>query len=244
MSARVVSLLVGVFLSPSLIACGNEDSGKEKAAIDLVNPADAYGKSYAEWSLDWISYVNAVSPPECSNPLMSDTGADCALYQDEASEAFFLVGNFGGLSIRKQCVAPAGKALFFPVINIWGDNAGVPADMLLSDGDLKAYVESKFDDVPVDSLHLSVDGKSITDLTRGSVRSTPYVIDLAPGANTYFCAGTEDVEGEFSGYIGGYWAMLPPLAAGSHTLDFGGMATSTSTSEADLVQQTYNLTVR
>jgi hypothetical protein len=244
MRVRLVPLLVGICLSPTWVACSSKDAADDQSAIDLVDPDDAYGKSYAAWSLDWISYVNAVSPPECSNPLMSDTGADCALYQDEASPAFFLVGNFGGVSIRSECVAPAGKALFFPIINIWGDNAGVPADMLLSDDDIKAYVESKFDDIPVDSVYLSVDGDDLADLTRGSVRSTPYLLDLVPGANSYYCAGTEEVDGEFPGYIGGYWAMLPPLPAGSHTLEFGGTAKSTSTSEADLVKQTYNLTVR
>jgi hypothetical protein len=204
---------------------------------------DAHGKSYAEWSADWVSYVNSVSPPECSNPLMSDTGADCALYQDADSPAFFLVGNFGGVSIRKECVAPAGKALFFPLVEVWGDNAGVPADMLLSDGDLRAYVDSKFDDMVADSLQLSVDGASLSDLARGAVHTTPYELELAPMANAYYCSGAEDVAGTFPGYTSGYWAMLPPLEAGSHVLKFGGSINGTATSEAELVQQTYHLTV-
>ena len=241
MNARVTSLIAGALLSPALSACGSKDS--DQPAIHLVDPKDAYGMSYAEWAVDWVRYVNSVSPPECSNPLMSETGADCGLYQDEKSPAFFLVGNFGGVSIRKQCAAPAGKALFFPLIVAWGDNVGVPTDMLLSDDDIKAYIQSTFDLILVDSLQLSVDGQSLDDLASGAVGPTPYTLQLAPQANAYYCMGAEDVAGEFPGYTSGYWAMLPPLEPGSHVLQFGGSAKGTATAEAQKIVQTYHLTV-
>ena len=244
MRTYLTPLMAVLVLGPALVACGNDASDTKSSTIALVDPASAYGKSYAEWSLDWVSYVNSVSPPECISPLMDDSGASCGLYQDEASPVFFLAGNYVGVSIRDNCVAPAGKALFFPLINVWGDNAGVPEDMLLSESDLKAYVESNFDRCYVDQLRLEVDGESVADLAKGGVRSAAYTLELAPMENIYTCGGMDDVEGEFPGYVSGYWAMLAPLDAGEHTLEFGGAAKGSTTSEDQPVGQTYNLTIR
>ena len=244
MSARFVSLVAGLFLSPALFACGSNDADEPETEVALVDAKDAYGKSYEEWSLDWVSYVNSASPPACTLPLMDDTGADCALYQDESSPVFFLAGNYGGTSVRNKCVAPADKALFFPLVNAWGDNAGVPADMLLSDADIKAYVDGKFATVETDSLHLSVDGQALGNLTDGVVPSAQYTLQLAPMANSYYCSGIDGVEGEMPGYVAGYWAMLAPLAAGKHAIEFGGTAKGTSTTEDEIIEQTYSLTVR
>ena len=243
MSLRSGTALLGIIACVGLNACGDDDPKQDSAELSIVDPSNAYGKTYAEWSAEWIEYVNSVSPPECANPLMDASGASCALYQDEDSPVFFLTGNYGGVSIRDECVAPAGKALFFPLLNIWGDNAGVPADMLLSDADIRAYVESSYENVIADSLHVSLDGVAIEGLDAGGVPSAPYQLELAPEANTYYCAGVEDVAGEFPGHVSGYWAMLPPLAAGAHTLEFGASSQGTATTEGTTIDMRYELLV-
>jgi hypothetical protein len=143
---------------------------------------------------------------------------------------FFLVGNFGGVSRRSDCPIPAGKALFLPILNVWGDNAGVTPDRIATDAELKSYVESTFDTIDRDSLRLLVDRRSVSGLARGAIRSAPYVAQLEPGKNQYDCVGIDDVQGEFQGYQSGFWAMLAPLPAGHHLIEFGGHVTSATPS--------------
>ena len=226
-----------------LLACSSKDAASDKTSLELVSPDDAYGKTYADWAATWVQYVSSASPPDCNQPLMDETGESCALNQDDASDVFFLVGNYAGVSVRDKCKAPASKALFFPLINVWGDNAGVPADMLLSDSDIKAYMKSKFNDMDSSSLKLSVDGTTVPNLASGAVPVAPYTLELAPMANVYVCNGSSDVQGEFPGYLSGYWAMLPPLSAGQHHLEFGGTAKGSTSMDMQTVDQTYELTV-
>jgi len=192
--------------------------------------------------VEWVRWLNRVSPPECANPVMDTSGEDCALYQDPDSDVFMLAGNYGGVSLRDACVVPAGKALFLPLINIYGDNAGVPEDMLISDAEIKNFVELNTGLVVLDSLHLSVDGHAVERLERGGVPSAPYTLELVAGENVYACQGL-DVEGEFPGYVGGYWALLAPPSAGEHTLRFGGTQDAVPQGQTVTVDVTYELTV-
>ncbi|HEX6277418.1 MAG TPA: hypothetical protein VFZ53_30455 [Polyangiaceae bacterium] len=211
--------------------------------MDILDPSrEHHGKSYAEWSGEWVKYFNRVSPPECVNPAMDATGEHCGLYQDPASDVFMLSGNYGGVSLRDACVVPAGKAIFLPLMNIYGDNAGVPEDLLIPDDSIKEYVESNFDLVVVDSLRLSVDGHAVKRLERGAVRSARYTLDLVAGENVYACQML-DVEGRFDGYVGGYWAMLAPLPKGRHTLVFGGFQDAEPQGQDVDIDVTYELTV-
>ncbi|HWA78094.1 MAG TPA: hypothetical protein VG937_37420 [Polyangiaceae bacterium] len=231
------ALLVGMGTS----ACGSD----EDAAPQLLDPAsDHYGKSYAGWAASWVEYVNRVAPPDCVSPLMDATGASCALYQDPESPVFFLVGNFGGVSKRTKCVVPSGKALFFPLLNVWGDNAGVPADMTLSDADIKTFAESTFETLAPSLLHLTVDGRAVEKLESGALPSAPYVLNLKAGENPFACMGLDDVEGEFPGYTGGYFAMLAPLSDGPHTVRFGGGQMSASPTNDVSIDVSYELNFR
>jgi hypothetical protein len=224
-------------------ACGGDDE-KAKTTLDILDPTEThYGKTYEESAGDWVQYVNDTAPPECIHPVMDGTGATCALYQDPDSPVFMLVGNYGGVSIREECVVPAGKAIFLPLINGAADNAGVPEEMTLSEPALQAFVEDTFDLVDTDSLRLVVDGHAIDRLERGGIRSARYVLDLAPGANVYTCNDIDGVEGEFPGYVSGYWAMLAPLEKGAHTIEFGGTVEAAPQGQAVTVDVRYELTV-
>jgi len=226
-------------------ACGDDDETPPPASsVDILDPAaDHYGKSYADWAGGWVEWISNTAPPDCVNPATDTTGAACAEYQDDESDVFFLAGNYGGVSIRDACVVPAGKALFLPLINSSGDNAGVPADMLLSDEELIGYVESNFALVDVETLKLEVDGQPIDRLERGGIERAPYTIELAPGANVYTCQMIDGVEGEFAGFLSGYWAMLAPLEPGQHTIAFGGHQDAAPQGQSVTIDVTYDLTV-
>jgi hypothetical protein len=234
----------GFGLAMLLSACGGDDAApRPEPTVEILDPSqEHYGKSYGEWAGEWVKYLNRVSPPECVNPAQDATGEHCGLYQDPASDVFLLSGNYGGVSHRDACVVPAGKAIFLPLVNVYGDNAGVPEDMLFPDDVIKEYVESNFDLVAVDSLHLSVDGQVVKGLERGAVRSARYTLDLVAGENIYACQML-DVEGQFDGYVSGYWALLAPLRKGRHTLAFGGFQDAGPQGQDIEIDVTYELTV-
>jgi hypothetical protein len=216
MSKRFRVLVVFAVL---LGGCPKDDSTSDDPAV--IDPAmKPYGKSFAEWSAEWVQYVNAFHSPGCVNPLSDESGASCAVDQDPESPVFFLVGTFGGPAKRK-CKVPAGKSLFLPMMNVWGDNAGVAKDMLLSQDEIRTYVEHAYKNVDTKRLWLKVDGMALTGLDEGGVKSAPYTIDLAKGDNGYTCQGVKGVEGKFDGQVSGYWAMLEPLPKGEHTVEFG-----------------------
>jgi hypothetical protein len=78
------------------------------------------GATYGAWSAAWWQYVLAASTTDPNNPLLSATGAGCGAGQAASGPVFFLVGTAGGLPTsvtRSQCTAPAGVALFFPLLN-------------------------------------------------------------------------------------------------------------------------------
>jgi hypothetical protein len=233
-------------LSFTASGCGSDDDepAPAKAKLDILDPAASHeGKIYAEWAVSWVQYWTGTAPPECVNPITDSTGESCALYQDADSPVFFLVGNFGGVSLRDACVVPAGKSLFFPLLDTTGDNAGVPEDMTLPDADLQNFVEESYQVMVPESLYLTVDGQSIERLERGGIPSAPYTIDLEPDANLYSCSGVDGVEGEFDGYVSGYFAMLAPLAPGAHTITFGGKTSASPQGQALTIDVRYELTV-
>jgi len=224
---------------------GDDEPAPTPPKVDILDPATAHeGQTYAEWAADWVQYWTSTAPPECVNPITDATGEGCALYQDPDSPVFFLVGNFGGVTLRDACVVPADKYLFFPLLDTTGDNAGVPEDMLLPEADLKNYVEAAYEVMLPDSLYLTVDGHAVEGLARGGIPSAPYTLDLAPDANLYTCSGVDDVEGEFPGYLSGYWAMLAPLTPGAHSITFGGKTSASPQGQALTLDVSYELTVQ
>jgi hypothetical protein len=228
-----------------LSACGGDDEpAPAESGYDMLDPSvEHYGKSFEAWAEAFVQWINDTSPPECVNPITDTTGASCAQHQDPNSPVFFLAGNYGGVSIREECVMPADKAIFLPIINSAGDNGGVPEDLQLPDSELRAFVEDNFALVDESTLHLSVDGQDIERLERGAIQSARYTIELEPGMNIYDCLGIEGVEGEINGYLSGYWALLPPLEAGAHTVSFGGFAEAAPQGQPVTIDVTFELTV-
>jgi len=215
-------------LAVVLSGCGGNSS--RDGNVDLLDPAQPqYGKTYSEWATEWASYTYRPAPPGCASPFADESGQDCQLYQDPTSPVFFLVGVFGGIARRNACPIPNHKALFFPLLDAMGDNAGLPPQDLRPDSDLLNYMTESFKHFDPSQLWLIVDGRRISHLERGGVPPTRYVATLQAGQNALACAGLPEVEGDFPGYVTGYWALLPPLAPGEHRLQFGATDKSEST---------------
>ena len=62
-----------------------------------------------------VRFSEPVSDP--NNPLLDQTGAGWGWLNPAAVPVFFLVGVGSGSVTRNECTVPAGKVLFFPLIN-------------------------------------------------------------------------------------------------------------------------------
>src|ERR1700722_5021661 len=106
-------------LSPLAVSlatgCGGSDSGAASAVLDPTQ--SHYGRTDTDWSVSWWQWIYGLTEPmdptQCIIPFLDATGANCTYGQ--SGDVFFLAGTGTGTVVRKQCIVPAGKAIFFPI---------------------------------------------------------------------------------------------------------------------------------
>ena len=226
-------------------AAGNPNPGV------LPPHANAYGHSYGEWSALWWRWVTGI--PWDQNPVVDTTGEFAATGQ--SGPVWFLAGTFGG-SANRTAVVPAGKGLFFPIINeVWITTCvGEPRTI---DG-IRPFVAPSID--AVESVSVEIDGVALRGLERHRAESPLFCAPL----DIFGITSPADLEGSCPDGVAadcmdlpipaehfgpdhgfgpamsdGYWVMLAPLAAGDHMIHF------TATRGGEPVQDvTYHLTVK
>jgi len=240
--------LMGVFSVVLLLAFsvslpGARASSRGGGNRGVLPPSsEAFGKSYGAWSGAWWQYV--FSQPASSNPLVDPTGAHCRAGQ--SGRVFFLVGtNGGGTATRDQCIVPAGKALFFPLVNAF--DVHVPGDGLDTPQKVWDDLHVTIGFGPFSELHATIDGVAVGNLTPSS---TPYHACAGPVAG---CAPPFSLTFPADNFFGlpagtyepavadGFYLMLAPLPPGPHTINFGGTGLFGESSFSEEI--TYHLVV-
>lgn len=198
-----------------------------------VVPPSATATPYGELSAKWWQWALAV--PEAQNPVFDTTGVNCAVGQ--SGPVWFLAGVFGG-SVTRACTVPAGKALFFPVLNaVFGSgvfDCEPTAPGVCDVSVLRAGAAARMDN-PIE-LAVTIDGVAIpmVDLLTLRVQSPRFSLTFPVGAIFGLPAGT------FRPNVGdGYYVMLTPRSVGPHTIYLKGVANN-----GELVEVTYHLTVQ
>jgi hypothetical protein len=188
----------------------------------IVPPVD---RLYDHLSVAWWQYV--LAQPAAANPLFDETGAGCRTGQ--SGLVFVLVGTTGGTATRDQCTVPAGRLLFFPLVNAF--DVHVAGDGL--DTPELVWKDFTTDNLGfrVDSMHASVDGVPVRNLDPASspFRGCAGPASLAPGCARPFTL-TFPAENLFDLPAGryaptvadGFYLLLAPLRPGPHTITFGG----------------------
>jgi hypothetical protein len=174
-----------------------------------------YGASYGTWGGRWWQW--AVSAPFLADPITDETGARCGINQ--SGPVWFLAGNFGGETVR-SCTVPAGKAIFFPIVNFFAEYpcppefGFEPAPGQTLEEFLRGFIAPFIDDAT--NMAVEVDGVALADLTayRGA---TFFDMTLHPSWADIDPCATGDAQPTASD---GYWIMLAPLAPGPHTIHF------------------------
>jgi len=204
--------------------------------------ASKTGHTYGQLSAAWWQYVFSIpaNPPAYTpNPLFDETGINCGVGQSASSPVFFLVGvfNLSNTATRTKCTVPAGKFLFFPMLNAEADNALATTE--LKQSQLITCAAQAVNSIT--QLQASIDGVSVTDPFdfRTKVPAFRYTFPAMNNLSGITCSGTRSptCDVSFPGLTctsgssstctaaaagDGYYLLLKPLSPGNHTISFGG----------------------
>jgi len=226
-------------------AGGGMGGGGSAPSVSIYAPDDVVaGKNLAQWGAAWWEW--ALSIPKSTNPMLEG-----ACDQNQPNEVFFLAGNStGGQSIR-SCTVPAGKPLFFPIVNIIYRMR--PEVTCSSTENSIAYSAqncwSLYQPTP---LLLEIDGVSMgnldayglyTGLFHDTQPADPAEQVFAPPAGPVGANSCGIPEGSPRPAAGnGFWMAVKPLPPGNHTVRFAGGIQIANAPDFSL-DVTYNLTV-
>lgn len=200
------------------------------------------GKAYEKLAADWWKW--ALSFPVSINPVFDETGAQG--YLGNQGNVFFLAGLFNDSGTAMRTIeVPAGKPLFFPVLNGLWDNIGIrppylsgpftPPAQPMTVPELYTALDENIRSIS--ELHASVDGCPIPNMFSYRAKSAPFNYKLPATDNLFQLFGI-NVSGTISPAVtDGYWLFLAPLPVGEHTLNFGG------TNGGFTLNITYHITV-
>jgi hypothetical protein len=188
----------------TLLLWATSGAGKASDGTPLLPPDQKVaGLGQDEWSREWWQW--AASFAEHESPVADRSGRQCGAKQSGA--VWFLAGTFGTQRTIRTCTVPAGKHLFFPLINYV---VFPPSEQSSTCEQVKSTAAEATDDAS--ALVLEVDGKIFRNLSAHR-QATRDCFDLdARGAG-----------GITPSAANGYYIMLKPLSRGTHTLNFGGI---------------------
>jgi len=206
--SRLVALLAALLVSVPSLAPAQALGAGTRGGIALPPGATAFGLTLGEWSAEWWKW--ALTAPAAANPVLDTTGEHCAVGQQ--GQVWFLAGSFDAAPVVRRCSVPAGRSLFFPVVNVaW---IGFPGDdPITRDGILGMLAPFL---VGATGLAVLVDGVPVPNVSRYLVVS-PLFSFVAP-ADTIL--GVPEGTVLFPCLSDGFHVMLAPLAPGPHTVAF------------------------
>lgn len=202
-NACVVTVLA---LGPAAVA-GGENPNPGVAPPHSV----AYGHTYGGWSAEWWKWYLSI-PTDAPHPAI---GGDCRTGQ--SGKVFNLTADFTG-SPGVACTIPTGKAVLFAMANIECSTVEDPPFFGADEEALRDCAACWADLIDVGSLRATLDGVDLAD--PGAYRASSPLFTFAYPADNIFGIPGGPATGE--SVSDGYWALLNPLPAGSHTLSFSG----------------------
>jgi len=199
----------------------------------------AVALSAADWTANWWQWV--FQTPNSVNPNLDTTGAYCGVGQ--WGPVFYLSG--GGGVINRTCTVPAGKVLFFPIINVDCSSIEAPPFRGRDEAEMKSCVKSWMNGLVPSSLKLTIrstDGNrpvdiSVPNLDQFEARSPVFTFILPPDNQFGLPAGTPAVA-----MSDGIWVMLR-LPPGRYTVHFEGKILPPGAPDTNIQNVTYYLTV-
>ena len=201
-----------------------------------------YGQTYGQWSARWWQFA-----------VQQTSLGFCAPARPQ-SPVMFLAGT-ADPPVTTSCTIPAGQSLMFPLFNVeWsvaeaqaqqqatpGQSCFVPGPPTgTSDAALQACATAGADHAtfPGAVLAADVDGKTLHNLTSYRAVSPPFDFTAASGNPFGIPPGPSHAAGD------GFWMILRPLSAGTHTIHFSATVPFLELGFTFSLDQTYRLTVQ
>ena len=166
----------------------------------------------------------ALAEPTLDNPLLDTTGQFAALNQQ--GRVWFVAGSLSSKPITRTFTVPAGKALFFPIVNVFDVEDGIaaggqfvfppathpiPQPVQTAQGIVSSIIAA------ATGLSCEVDGVPLQINAANLEQSTPFSTFLPADNIVRVPAGVY-----FPFVDSGYYVLLAPLSTGFHTIHFAG----------------------
>ncbi len=217
-----VVMVLGLMMLAPIIA--QADSSNLNPGI-LPPDSKPYGLTYGEWSAKWWQWALSIPTPD--NSLVDDDGHNAA--NGQSGPVWFLAGKICVITCPvatadRSVDVPAGKALFFPILNAEADNLADPPTTY-SEAELRAFAKANMDSG--ENMVAEVDGVPVKGLessltTQYRVTSPVFTYHI-PENNIYSLFGLNFPEQDVPGAVAdGVFLMLAPLPKGQHTIHFAG----------------------
>lgn len=176
-----------------------------QSAVEPVVPprVSVSGLTQGEWTAAWWQWAYSFSADE--SPIVDRVGDRCAAGQK--GSVWFLAGVYGSAPALRRCTVPAGKHLFFPIINYMSH---ATTTRPTSCDELAATAKVLTDNAT--QLTLEIDGVEVVDVPSFR-QATPECFNLGARVDEFV----------FPTAANGYFVMLKPLPPGRHTIKWGGV---------------------
>jgi hypothetical protein len=228
-------LLSTCLLSSLMTACGapsdiGVDPGDEEAdgvavqalstdeTVKSLEPIDQLAREWMRWAMEM---------PYSTGPIADTTGDDCAMGQE--GPVWFLAGTYGG-PVTRHCTIPAGKELYFPLINRWfvffPEYYPHPNSIHEFKPELLAWFKDQL--MHTCTLTLRVDGVEVAggfdEMLENQYVLVPDPFEVYLNPEDSFVTKYGLSGGEMLSAGDGHYARLKALSPGDHVVELGGSA--------------------
>src|SRR5262245_56271750 len=234
---RLLMLAVLVMALEGLNASSATAEDRDHAQRPQIAPIETIpeGQTYGRWAAEWWQW--ALGVPAAVNPLTDTTGEHCA--QRQVDKVWFLAGSATTDPVVRACEVPAGRSLFFPLINLrYGSCLNDPPETRTEE-----FVRAAGSCTEPAEIAVAIDGFQVPHPTQfftgASGSQSPFFnVQLPPGN----LVGDETTIPELvlsPSAEQGYYLFVQPLRPGIHTIRWTASGCTPNFSQ-DI---TYNLTV-
>lgn len=209
-----VFCLLSIFTTSSGFANNSE-------SITVPITESIAGKALHQYANIWWQWTSSMS--DKTSPVRDKIGDKCHINQQ--GDVWFLAGGYGTSKIKRHCIIPTGKHIFFPIINMayWSKN-----DISKTCEEVKQ--ESALNNSELYFVYAELDGHSIPNIRNNRIKSKD-CFDLHE-----LLIQTQTAKKVYPTATDGYWLMLRPLSKGIHSLKFNAQYNHNTAVHGNMMQ--------